>query len=82
MIEERLAKRAEERKRELEQIRKSPRVTGVVIVAPDRVCPVARQIQGTYPKDSDDLPVLPYEGCSNPDGCTCRYEPFVHEVGP
>lgn len=82
MIEEKMAARTEQRKRELEQIRKSPRASKVYIVAPDRTCPMARQIQGTYPKDSEDIPELPHEGCSNPDGCVCRYEPFVDEVGP
>lgn len=82
MSQDVLAKRREERQRELQQIQESPRATHVYIAAPDNTCPMARQIQGTYAKDSADIPELPHEGCSNPDGCICRYEPFVWEVGP
>ena len=82
MSQDVLTKRREERQRELKQIMDSPRASHVFIVTPDRTCPMARQIQGTYPKNSPDIPELPHEGCSNPGGCMCRYEPFVDEVGP
>ncbi len=82
MSEDILVKRREERQRELKQILESPRTAGVYIVAPDNTCPMARQIQGTYPKDPDKIPELPHEGCSHPGGCVCRYEPFIREVGP
>jgi hypothetical protein len=68
--------------RALASIRKSPRASHVFVVARDKACPACRAAQGTYPKDSPDIPELPIEGCSCPDGCTCRYEPLVVEVGP
>jgi hypothetical protein len=80
--EEQFARLRRQRREELEQIRRSPRATGVYIAAPTDACPLCRWIQGTYPKDSDDIPVLPLEGCSRPGGCITRYEPLLVEVGP
>lgn len=68
--------------RALQQLRASPRVSHVYVVAPTYACPVCRDFQGTFPKDSPLVPVLPHEGCSCPRGCVCRYEPLVVEVGP
>jgi RNA polymerase subunit RPABC4/transcription elongation factor Spt4 len=68
--------------RALRSIRESPRVNHVTVVAPDPACPVCRKRAGTFPKNSDQVPVLPHEGCSCPNGCPCRYEPLVVEVGP
>ncbi len=70
------------RARALKAILESPRASHVFIVAPDHACPVCRDSQGTYAKDSGQIPALPHEGCSCPDGCRCRYEPLVVEVGP
>jgi hypothetical protein len=72
----------QQRLEELEQIRRNPRATGVYIAAPTDACPLCRRIQGTYPKDSENIPVLPLEGCSRPGGCITRYEPLLVEVGP
>jgi uncharacterized protein YbaR (Trm112 family) len=66
----------------LKRILESPRANAVYIVAPAHACPACRRAQGTYPKDQSRIPVLPIEGCSCPDGCNCRYEPLVVEVGP
>lgn len=82
MTEDQLAKLREQRKQELQTILDSPRATGVYIVVPADACPVCRWLQGTYPKDSEDIPLLPPEGCSRPGGCISRYEPLVVEVGP
>jgi len=82
MNDEQVAKLREQRKRELKQILESPRTTGVYIVTPEDACPLCRWIQGTYPKDSQEIPELPQEGCSRPGGCISRYEPLVVEVGP
>lgn len=82
MTEDQLAKLKELRKKELQAIMDSPRATGVVVLAPDDPCRAARRIQGTYPKDPALIPVLPFEGCSSPGLCECRYEPFIGEVGP
>ncbi|MBN1313700.1 MAG: hypothetical protein JXB30_20015 [Anaerolineae bacterium] len=61
---------------------KNPRAQAVYVVARAGACPVCRRAQGTYYKDSGSIPRLPIEGCSCPDGCTCRYEPLLTEVGP
>lgn len=68
--------------RALAAILASPRSTGVYVLAPDHACPTCRRAQGTYDKDSPDVPLIPMAGCSCIDGCTCRYEPLVVEVGP
>jgi len=70
------------RSRALMTILDSPRASGVYIVARAHACPACRTAQGTYPRDPRMIPILPIEGCSCPDGCTCRYEPLVVEVGP
>jgi len=68
--------------RALQSILSSPRATGVFVLAPANACPVCRSAQGTYGKSSGLVPVVPMEGCSCPNGCACRYEPLVVEVGP
>ncbi len=68
--------------RALRQIMKSPRASAVYVVAPPGACPACRSTQGTYAKQSGRVPLLPHEGCSCPNGCLCRYEPLVVEVGP
>ncbi len=70
------------RARALKQIQASPRANAVFVVAPAQACPTCRSTQGTYPKESSLIPVLPHEGCSCAEGCVCRYEPLVVEVGP
>jgi hypothetical protein len=70
------------RARALRQIMESPRVSHVFIAVPAGACPVCRQNYGTFPKHSNEIPALPHEGCSCPNGCLCRYEPLVVEVGP
>lgn len=70
------------RARALKSILESPRANAVYVVAPAHACPACRKVQGTYAKDSGKIPELPTEGCSCPNGCTCRYEPLVIEVGP
>lgn len=81
-IQKKLDKRRVEREAELDSIRKSPRANAVFVAAPAADCTTARFIQGTYAQDDPNLPELPYEGCSRADGCICRYEPLVVEVGP
>lgn len=69
--------------RALREILSNPRATGIYIVAPDHACPACRRAQGTFGKtDLQHIPELPIQGCSCPEGCTCRYEPLVVEVGP
>jgi hypothetical protein len=68
--------------RALNDILANPRATGVFIAAPDHACPACRRAQGTFYKGADRIPQIPIAGCSCADGCTCRYEPLVVEVGP
>lgn len=70
------------RARALKHIMESPRASHVFVAAPADACPICVKGQGTWPKDSAKLPVLPHEGCSCDNGCVCRYEPLVVEVGP
>ena len=69
------------RARALKQILESPRATHVFIAANAHACPACRNAQGTYEK-TGSIPELPIEGCSCVNGCTCRYEPLMVEVGP
>lgn len=71
-----------QRARALAGIRKSPRASHVYVAAPAGACPICQKGQGTWPKNSEKLPILPHEGCSCVHGCICRYEPLVVEVGP
>lgn len=66
----------------LKSIRESPRSPYIYVAAPAGACPICQRGQGSWPKDSERLPVLPHEGCSCLHGCRCRYEPLVVEVGP
>lgn len=68
--------------RALGDLMASPRVSAIYIAAPSYACPVCRDTQGTYYKNSGQIPVLPHEGCSCPHGCVCHYEPLMFEVGP
>ena len=70
------------RARALKHIRESPRSSHVYVAAPAYACPICQNGQGTWDKDSEQVPSLPHEGCSCPHGCVCRYEPLVVEVGP
>jgi hypothetical protein len=68
--------------RALQHLMASPRVSGIYIVSPTFACPVCRGLQGTYYKNSENIPTLPHEGCSCPNGCVCQFEPLSFEVGP
>ncbi|MCC6145962.1 MAG: hypothetical protein IT308_00185 [Anaerolineaceae bacterium] len=46
----------------------------------DNACPACQQVMGAYPKDQ--LPRLPVEGCSHPNGCRCFYDPVLNEIYP
>lgn len=56
------------------------RVTNVRLVVPDTACPACLEAEGTYPKNG--VPLLPVEGCSEPNGCQCFYEPMLNEIYP
>jgi len=71
-------KRAEQ-KAALEKIRHGL-ATKVRILAAQDACPVCKAQEGAY--EFDDVPELPHEGCSNPHGCRCFYEPVLDRFGP
>ena len=64
----------------LQQLKDNPRVRDVRLIVAADACPVCAAHEGTYPKDQ--APELPIEGCSNPAGCRCFYEPMLTEVYP
>lgn len=64
----------------LERIIANGIATRVRILASSDSCPVCRAYEGAY--DFDDVPVLPLEGCSHPQGCRCHYEPVLDLHGP
>jgi len=64
----------------LEKFIASPRVDNIRLVVPSTACPACRAMEGTYPKSG--VPALPVEGCSEPNGCQCFYEPMLNEIYP
>lgn len=73
-----VVKRAEQKKA-LENI-KQGLATRVRIMANRDCCPTCRATEGAY--EFDDVPELPIEGCSHPNGCRCFYEPVLDRFGP
>lgn len=54
--------------------------TKVRILTNRDCCPACRVVDGAY--EFDDVPELPIEGCSHPDGCRCYYAPVLDRFGP
>jgi hypothetical protein len=54
--------------------------TKVRILANHDACPVCKALEGVY--EFDEVPELPHEGCSHPDGCRCFYAPVLDRFGP
>ncbi len=51
-------------------------INGVFIMRTEGSCPECQKLQGiTYMPW--DLPRLPHEGCSHPEGCRCHYMPVM-----
>ena len=71
---------AERQRKALEKIRSGGIATKVRILANHDSCPVCRTFEGAY--DFDDVPLLPHEGCSHPQGCRCHYAPVLDRFGP
>ncbi len=63
----------------LQRMRENPRVDLIRVAGP-RDCSTAQMVQGAYAKD--DVPELPIEGCSRPDGCICAYKPVLNDIYP
>ena len=66
-------------KKALENI-KNGLATRVRIMVFHNCCPVCRAAEGAY--EFDEVPELPIEGCSHPDGCRCSYAPVLDMFGP
>ncbi len=64
----------------LKQLKANPRVKYIIVSAPADACPACQQLVGTY--DKDNVPSLPYEECSYPQGCRAFYAPFIEELYP
>jgi hypothetical protein len=64
----------------LKKFQANPRVQNVRLVVPGDACPACLALEGTYAKDQ--APSLPVEGCSEPNGCRCFYEPMLTEIYP
>jgi RNA polymerase subunit RPABC4/transcription elongation factor Spt4 len=64
----------------LKELQENPRVIYVRISVAHDCCPVCRQAEGAYAKDS--TPRLPIEGCSHQLGCRCFYQPVLDEIYP
>ena len=71
--------RAQEQANALYRIRKGV-ATRVRILVPEMACPECRQYEGVY--ELDDVPIIPFPGCSCPGGCRVVYEPFLDRYGP
>ena len=68
-----------QQKAALERIRNGLATRVRILVAPD-ACPVCRAFEGAY--ELDEVPELPLEGCSRPDGCNAVYAPVLDLYGP
>ena len=64
----------------LKKLIENPRVYAINLATADDACPACQIIQGTYAKDQ--VPLLPVEGCSSPNGCRCFYQPLLEEIYP
>ncbi|MEN6481387.1 MAG: hypothetical protein ABFD29_04335 [Anaerolineaceae bacterium] len=65
---------------DLKKMIANPRVLSIRINIDDNACSTCQKYQATYPKN--EVPRLPIEGCSNPDGCKCSYSPILDEIYP
>lgn len=64
----------------LKRLQANPRVTYIVIAAPDDACPACQNLTGTYLKDQ--VPQLPVDCCSHPLGCRAYYLPYLNDIYP
>jgi hypothetical protein len=64
----------------LQRMQANERIKYVVIIAPASACPACQQLVGTYPKD--EVPRLPIEYCSEPNGCRSYYLPYLVDLYP
>ena len=62
------------------QLIANPRVTAIRISVAKTACPTCKLAEGVYSKEN--LPHIPIEGCSRPNGCVCSYAPILDEIFP
>jgi hypothetical protein len=74
------AKKQKEQKEALKKIREGGIATKVRILVAHDACPLCKSFEGAY--EFDEVPELPHEGCSHPDGCRCFYAPVLDRFGP
>jgi hypothetical protein len=74
-----LERPASQHRAELEKIRNGLATKVRILVNAD-CCPVCRSFEGAY--ELDNVPALPQEGCSHPQGCRCYYAPVLDRFGP
>ena len=79
MAESKTIDKYKEQKKALENI-KNGLATKVRILTHRHCCPFCEAMEGVY--SFDDVPVLPHEECSHPDGCRCSYAPVLDQFGP
>ena len=65
---------------QLAKLLENPRVRAINVSVSGTACPACKAVQGTYAKDN--VPPLPVQGCSEPQGCTCSYQPVLSEIYP
>jgi hypothetical protein len=76
----RIEKKREEHAAALKRIRDGGIATKARILANHDSCPVCNAMEGAY--EFDEVPELPLEGCSHPQGCRCYYAPVLDRFGP
>jgi len=64
----------------LAEMKASPRVHRVRLLAANDACPACLAAEGEFAKDR--IPELPTHGCSHAHGCRCFYAPALTELYP
>lgn len=64
----------------LKKMQANPRVKAIHVFVQDDCCPTCAKVKGSFAKDN--VPPLPVEGCSHPNGCRCFYAPILDEIYP
>jgi hypothetical protein len=64
----------------LKRLRENPRVRHIILSVHDDCCHMCLEMQGAYSKE--EVPGLPVEGCSHPNGCRCFYQPVLNDIYP
>lgn len=64
----------------LARFQANPRVEQIRVIVPYKACAACRAVEGTYRKT--EVPILPVQGCSCENGCSCNYEPVLNDIYP